>query len=61
MLFTLGSILFFGFDENLAKWCFLIGSILFVIRPFINLVRDIQITAKKREGTAERIYGHQTR
>ena len=41
-LFVVGSILFFSEDTTyLGTWLFLIGSILFGLRPTIKLVREV--------------------
>lgn len=41
-LFVVGSILFFSEDTTyLGTWLFLIGSVLFGLRPTIKLVREV--------------------
>ena len=43
--FIIGSVLFF-FESTTyaATWCFLIGSIEFLVRPMIRLIRQIHIS-----------------
>lgn len=56
LLFLVGSILFFWkATETAAIWCFTVGSVLFVVRPTIRLVRRIHLgPAGGGEGEAAR-------
>lgn len=41
-MFVIGSVLFFfETTKTLGTWCFLIGSILFMVKPAIRLAREI--------------------
>lgn len=41
--FVLGSVLFLIPEpENFARWCFLVGSLLFAGKPTIRLARELQ-------------------
>ncbi len=43
LLFLIGSWMFFYRDlQNPAIWCFVIGSIFFIIKPALKLLREIQ-------------------
>lgn len=56
LLFLVGSILFFWkAAETAAIWCFTLGSVLFIVRPTIRLVRRIHLgPAGGGEGEAAR-------
>ncbi len=56
LLFLVGSILFFWKTTQIpATWCFTLGSVLFVARPTIRLVRRIHLGyAGGGEGEAAR-------
>lgn len=45
LLFVVGSVLFFWEStQRTATWMFLVGSILFTLRPGIRLMRDLRLT-----------------
>ena len=45
LCFVIGSALFFSEQTKTAgTWLFLIGSVLFLVRPFIHVVRDFRIS-----------------
>lgn len=42
-LFTTGSVLFFWkATESYALWCFLVGSLFFMLKPTIRLLRELK-------------------
>ena len=44
VLFVIGSALFFREStQYTATWMFLVGSVLFTVRPFINMLRNIHL------------------
>ncbi|UTF61765.1 YrhK family protein [Gilvimarinus sp. DA14] len=44
VLFVIGSVLFFSEStQTSATWLFLIGSLLFTVRPAIRVVQDIHL------------------
>ncbi|MDA3808558.1 MAG: YrhK family protein [Thiomicrorhabdus sp.] len=46
MAFTVGSVMFL-YEEltNTAKWCFIIGSLLFAFKPTIRVIREIRLAS----------------
>ncbi|MCB1463866.1 MAG: YrhK family protein [Rhodobiaceae bacterium] len=46
MLFVVGSVLFFWKSyENPAIWCFVIGSLFFLMKPALRLARELHYLA----------------
>jgi len=45
LTFVIGSLLFFSAStEYVGTWLFVVGSILFTLRPGINVARDLHLT-----------------
>lgn len=43
ILFTVGSVLFFWASwQTIATWCFVLGSVCFLLKPTIRLIREVQ-------------------
>ncbi len=48
--FTIGSVMFLYEDlVHTAKWCFIIGSLLFAFKPTIRVVREIKLASTGHE------------
>ncbi|SEB90799.1 YrhK-like protein [Paramicrobacterium humi] len=51
-LFVVGSALFFSEQTKIpATWCFLIGSVFFVLKPTLRLARELKLAALDKVGT----------
>jgi hypothetical protein len=51
LTFVIGSVLFFWPEtEHDGTWLFLVGSILFTLRPAINVARDFHLTRLPHPG-----------
>lgn len=45
-LFFVGSVLFFwSSTENTAIWCFVVGSVFFMVKPTLRTVRELRLAA----------------
>lgn len=54
IMFTVGSVLFFFESTQTAgTWLFLVGSIQFIIRPGINVARDLHLSGVSRKDSKD--------